>query len=43
MFFNGGTKISEPGSPPYTATFTTATAGTYSLTAVAVDNLGAHG
>jgi uncharacterized protein (DUF1800 family) len=43
MFFNGGTKISESASSPYTATFTTTTAGTYSLTAVAVDNLGAQG
>jgi uncharacterized protein (DUF1800 family) len=43
MFFSSGTKISETGSPPYVTTFTTGTAGTYSLTAVAVDNLGAQG
>jgi uncharacterized protein (DUF1800 family) len=43
MFFNGGTKISESATPPYTATFTSATAGTFSLTATAVDNLGATG
>ncbi|MBI2631566.1 hypothetical protein HYW75_01010 [Candidatus Pacearchaeota archaeon] len=37
-FYNGATKISEDTSAPFTASLTALTAGTYSLTAKAVDN-----
>ena len=43
-FYQGATKIGEDTSAPYTASFTTTTAGTvYKFTAVATDNLGATG
>ncbi len=40
-FYSGSTLLSTDGSAPYSATFATSTPGTYSLTAVAVDNAGA--
>jgi len=40
-FFNGGTKLGEDLSAPYSFVWTNASAGTYSLTAKATDNLGA--
>jgi hypothetical protein len=39
-FFVGTTSIGTDNTAPYTATYTTATTGTFSLTAVATDNLG---
>ncbi|MFL5638320.1 MAG: Ig-like domain-containing protein, partial [Gemmatimonadaceae bacterium] len=40
-FFSGTTQIGSATSAPYSATWSKVTAGTYSLTAVAVDNDGA--
>ena len=40
-FFNGGTKLSEDISAPYTGRWNIASAGTYSLTARATDDAGA--
>lgn len=40
-FYRGSTLISSDTSSPYTATWSSAAAGTYSLTAVARDNAGA--
>jgi chitinase len=40
-FFQGGTKLGESTSSPYTYTWTNVAAGTYSLTAKATDNAGA--
>lgn len=40
-FFNGGMRIGEDGSAPYTMTWSGAPAGTWSLTAVATDDTGA--
>jgi hypothetical protein len=40
-FYNGATKLGEQTTAPYTYTWTNVPAGTYSLTAVAFDNLGA--
>jgi GH18 family chitinase len=42
-FFNGGTKLGEDTSSPYTYTWSGVTAGTYAITAVATDNSGATG
>ncbi len=39
-FFNGATKLGESAAPPYTYSWAGAAAGTYSLTALATDNLG---
>jgi uncharacterized repeat protein (TIGR02059 family) len=40
-FFNGSTKLGEKTSSPWTFTWNNVSAGTYSLTAVATDNLNA--
>jgi chitinase len=40
-FFQGATKLGEDTSSPYAFSWTNVAAGTYSLTAVATDNLGA--
>ena len=40
-FYRGSTLVSSDTTSPYTASWTSAPAGTYSLTAVAVDNEGA--
>ena len=40
-FFNGATKLGEDTTAPYTFTWNGVTAGTYTLTARATDNLGA--
>jgi hypothetical protein len=40
-FYQGGTKLGEDASSPYAYTWTNAGAGTYSLTAKAIDNEGA--
>ena len=40
-FFNGSTKLGETISTPYQLTWTSVSAGTYTLTAKATDNLGA--
>lgn len=40
-FFSGGTKLGEDTSSPYSFNWNGVTAGSYSLTAVATDNLGA--
>jgi hypothetical protein len=40
-FFNGSTKIGEDASSPYQYAWTNVPAGTYSLTAKAIDNAGA--
>jgi lysophospholipase L1-like esterase len=40
-FFNGPTKVGESLTPPYALTLSNVAAGSYSLTAVATDNLGA--
>jgi glucose/arabinose dehydrogenase len=42
-FFNGTTKLGEDTSSPYSFAWTNVSAGTYSLTTVATDNLGATG
>ncbi|MEK7083040.1 MAG: Ig-like domain-containing protein, partial [Patescibacteria group bacterium] len=42
-FYNGAVKISEDTTAPYTASLTGLTAGTYSLTAKAIDNEDAVG
>jgi hypothetical protein len=39
-FFNGGTKLGEATSAPYTYTWSNVPAGSYALTAVATDNSG---
>lgn len=39
-FYNGTTKLGEDASSPYTYSWTNVAAGTYSITAVATDNLG---
>jgi hypothetical protein len=39
-FFNGGTKLGEDSSSPYALTWSGVAAGSYSLTARAIDNLG---
>jgi len=41
-FYAGSTKIGESTSAPYTYAWTTASAGSYALTAVATDNAGAQ-
>jgi beta-xylosidase len=38
-FYNGTTKLGEDATSPYTYSWTNVTAGTYSITAVATDNL----
>jgi hypothetical protein len=40
-FFNGATKLGEDTTAPYTLTWNSVAAGTYTLTARATDNLGA--
>ncbi|HEY4080407.1 MAG TPA: Ig-like domain-containing protein, partial [Burkholderiaceae bacterium] len=40
-FFNGGTKIGESSSAPYSLSWTNVAAGSYSITARATDNQGA--
>jgi len=40
-FFNGGIKLGEDTTAPYTFSWTNVAAGTYTLTAKATDNLGA--
>ena len=40
-FYNGTTKLGEKATSPYTYTWSSVAAGTYSITAVATDNLGA--
>ena len=42
-FFNGATKLGEDLSSPYTFTWSSVAAGTYTLTARATDNLGGMG
>ena len=42
MFYNGGTLLNTDTTAPYTYSFTPSAAGSYTLTAVAVDNLNAQ-
>lgn len=42
-FYNGGTKLGEDTSSPYSFTWSNVAAGTYAITAVATDNTGAAG